>query len=185
MYLDAADHAWQEWVVAYDLGHQVAVAVRFEAAMRNWSRPGPAAGRSWALLLANGVKTWGIAVLAVFLFLAGLIVWGPRYWRAWRRKALLRQIAQSGGSPSDAAVLYQRLLEILAGLGFEKSPSLTPIEFARRLPAEEGPKVVEFTEVYNSIRFGGDRSATSRLAGLLQDFESARKHRAVNHLATH
>ena len=40
MYLDAADHTWHEWVVSYDLGHQVAIAARFEAALRGWNRGG-------------------------------------------------------------------------------------------------------------------------------------------------
>ncbi len=74
------------------------------------------------------------------------------------------------------------MLEILARRGFQKPPWFTPIEFARHLPAGENSRVVEFTEVYNSIRFGGDRSATSRLAELLQQFERTGQHRAVDHL---
>ena len=73
---------------------------------------------------------------------------------------------------SDASILYERMLEILARRGFEKPGWFTPAEFARHLPAEENRRVAEFTEVYNSIRFGGDLSATTRLAGLLQEFEA-------------
>jgi transglutaminase-like putative cysteine protease len=181
MYLDAADHAWQEWVVSYDLTHQVAMAARFEAALRGWNRPSPASSNDWTARVARVAKTWGPLILAVILFAGSLVFLGPRYWREWRGRASLRQIIRSGGSPSDAGILYQRLLDVLARRGFRKPPWFTPIEFARHLPIEQS-KVVEFTRVYNSVRFGGDRLATSRLAELLQELERAGQHRAVDHL---
>jgi hypothetical protein len=171
MYLDAADHAWQEWVVSYDISRQVAMAARFEAVLRGWNRPGPASREHWTLLVVNGAKTWGAEVLAVLLFLASLTFFGRPYWRRWRGNIRLRQIIRSGGSPSDASVLYERMLKTLARRGFHKPAWFTPKEFARHLPSEENRNVAEFTEIYNSIRFGGDRTATSRLAGLLQEFE--------------
>jgi protein-glutamine gamma-glutamyltransferase len=181
MYLDAADHAWQEWVVSYDLTRQVAMAAKFEAALRGLSNPGAAPNRNWRMLLVNGAKSWGAATLAGILFIAALAFFGPRYWRKWRGNARLRQIIRSGGSPSDASVLYERMLEVLARRGFQKPSWFTPSEFARHLPVSEAG-VAEFTEVYNSIRFGGDRSATSRLAQLLQEFERTSQHRPVDHL---
>jgi hypothetical protein len=171
MYLDAADHAWQEWVVSYDLTQQVAMAARFEAALRSLSRPGVTANRSWTVLFRNAVISRGAALLAALLFIAALARFAPRFWRAWRKRARLRQIIRTGGSPSDAGVLYERMLEVLARRGFRKPPWFTPAEFARHIPGEENIQVVEFTDVYNSIRFGGDRSAISRLAELIQEFE--------------
>ena len=64
------------------------------------------------------------------------------------------------------------MLDILSRRGFEKPSWFTPAEFARHLPAEESRKVIEFTEIYNSIRFGGELSATSRLASMLQELEA-------------
>jgi transglutaminase-like putative cysteine protease len=185
MYLDAADHAWQEWVVSYDLTHQVAVAARFEAALRSWNRRGAAPTRNWTLLVVDGAKSWGAAVLAALLLIMALGFFVPPRWREWRRKARLQEIIRSGGSVSDAGVLYARMLEILARRGFRKPPWFTPNEFAGNLPVDENTKVLEFTEVYNSIRFGGDRSATSRLAELLQDLERSGQHRAIDHLPIH
>jgi hypothetical protein len=182
MYLDAADHAWQEWVVSYDLTQQVAMAARFEAALRNWNRPDVTPNRNWKLLFRNAGIFRGAALLAALLFLAVLARFVPRYWRVWRKKARLRQIIRTGGSPADASVLYERMLEVLARRGFRKPPWFTPVEFARHLPVEEHIPVVEFTDVYNSIRFGGDRLAASRLAKLLQDLERTGHHRAVDHL---
>jgi protein-glutamine gamma-glutamyltransferase len=182
MYLDAADHAWQEWVVSYDLTHQVAMAARFEAALRNLNRPGAASDTDWTTLIASAAKTWGVLILGAILLTATMIFFGPRYWREWRGRARLRQIVRTGGSPSDAGILYERMLDILARRGFQKPPWFTPTEFARHLPVEENARVAEFTEVYNSVRFGGDRSASLRLAELLQKFERAGQHRAVDHL---
>ncbi len=182
MYLDAADHAWQQWVVAYDLTQQVAMAARFEAALRSLSRPGASANRKWTALFGNATMARVAALFAALLFLAVLARFGPVYWHVWRKKNRLRQIIRTGGSPSDASVLYERMLEVLAGRGFRKPPWFTPVEFARHIPVEENIQVVEFTEVYNSIRFGGDRTAISRLAELLQNFERTRQHRAVDHL---
>jgi transglutaminase-like putative cysteine protease len=170
MYIDAADHAWQEWVVSYDLTHQVAMAAQFEAALRNWNRTGATSNGDWRAQVINGLTTWGVAAIATVLVIVLGVLFGPRYWREWRRKARLQQIIRSGGSPSDASILYERMLEMLERRGFQKPPWFTPTEFARHLPVEE-KKVVEFTEVYNAVRFGGDTSAASRLAGLLQDFE--------------
>ena len=170
MYLDAADHTWHEWVVSYDLGHQVAIAARFEAALRGWSRSGGSSGTTWTERFAGVAglaRTWavwiGAALLAVFF--------GPLVFTRWRRGASLRRIVRSGGSASDAAVLYGRMLELLARRGFEKPGSLTPAEFAQGLPGEEQRLAVEFTSIYNSMRFGGDRGGAARLAGMLREFE--------------
>jgi hypothetical protein len=182
MYLDAADHAWREWIVSYDVTHQVAMAARFEAALRRWNRPSVSAGTDWTALLERDSKAWGAVALTALFFLAIAAFFGPRAWAEWRKRALLRKILRSGGSPSDASILYQRMLEILARRGFQKPAWFTPVEFARHYSGEEKGKVAAFTEVYNSIRFGGDRDATSRLAGMLQDLERTRQHRPVDHL---
>jgi hypothetical protein len=45
------------------------------------------------------------------------------------------------------------------------------MEFAGKLPAEEKSRMVEFTALYNSVRFGGDAGGTVRLAGMVREFE--------------
>lgn len=176
MYADAADHAWQEWVISYDLRHQVAMAARFEALLRSWHRqPGRAAGQDWTAGFLQGLRTWGAAGGGAALLLVLLALFGWKrladHWRQWRAGMHLRRIIRSGGSAPDASILYERMLETLKRRGFEKPVWFTPIEFARQLPGEEGRKVVEFTEVYNSIRFGGEASAAPKLAELLQELE--------------
>lgn len=172
MYLDAADHAWHEWVVSYDLGHQVAIAAKFDAALRGWNRTEANSGRSWTARTIAAARAWGLWVLAGLVLALCAFFFGPPLLAAWRRRTRLRRIVRSGGSPADASILYERMLDILERRGFEKPGWFTPAEFARHLPAEENRRVTEFTEVYNSIRFGGDVSETARLAGMLQDFEA-------------
>jgi transglutaminase-like putative cysteine protease len=171
MYLDAADHAWNEWVVSYDLTHQVAMAARFEAALRRWNRRSTASNTNWAERFRTAESAWGAGLVALLLFSGVASFFGPRWWREWRRKARLTRIIRSGGSPSDASLLYQHMLDLLARRGFQKPAWFTPMEFAGHLPVEEKTRMLEFTELYNSVRFGGDADATSRLAGMLQEFE--------------
>ncbi len=170
MYLDAADHTWHEWVVSYDLGHQVAIAARVEAALRRWGRSGGNSGESWTERMAGiagFARRWAIWIAAVLV----VVFFGPTVYARWHRRARLRRIVRSGGSASDAAVLYGRMLELLARRGFEKPRWLTPAEFAQGLPGEEQRLAVEFTSIYNSMRFGGDRAGAARLAGMLREFE--------------
>lgn len=167
MYLDAADHKWQEWVVQWDLGRQLAMASRFEAALRAWSRPRSNTRNDSAESLLNHAKVWGLALLAALPVIGLMALFGPRLLYAWRRKRYLQQIRRSGGSVRDASILYERMLDVLARRGFHKPDWFTPNEFARHLPPGENPKVTEFTEAYNAIRFGGDASGATRLAQLL------------------
>jgi protein-glutamine gamma-glutamyltransferase len=171
MYMDAADHAWNEWVVSYDLTHQVAMAARFEAAVRRWNRQSSGSNTNWSDRIGTAEKAWGMGLVVLLLFGGLGSFFGPRWWREWRRRARLTRIIRSGGTPSDASVLYQRMLELLSRRGFQKPAWFTPMEFAGHLPTEEKSRMVEFTELYNSVRFGGDASGTARLAGMVQEFE--------------
>ena len=171
MYLDAADHAWQEWVVSYDIEQQVAIAARFEAALRKLNDGSVSPGADWTADALGWAKKWGGWVLGTLL-VAGLgIFFGPRYWHEWRKTTHVRRIQRAGGTVRDASVLYEGMLDRLARRGFQKPAWFTPNEFALHLPVEEKSKVAEFTEVYNAIRFGGDAAATAHLAAMLREFE--------------
>jgi len=171
MYFDAMDHAWREWVVAYDLNHQVAIAARFESAMRGLSRHRTGPNTQWSATFIKAVRKRGAAAAGIGLVLTLLVWFCPRGFRLWRDRARLKRIMRSGGTLSDASLLYQRMLDTLARKGYEKPGFFTPQEFAATLPATEGAPIREFTAVYNSIRFGGNASATARLAGMLQELE--------------
>lgn len=172
MYVDAANHAWHEWVVSYDLGHQIAIAAKFDAVVRNWNRSGPGTGVPWAKRFTAGMRAWAGWAAAGLVLAVVAFFFAPPLFIKWRARAQLKRIVRSGGSRGDASILYERMLEALAKRGFRKPGWFTPAEFARHLPSDELRRVREFTDLYNSIRFGGDIAATARLAGLLQEFES-------------
>jgi transglutaminase-like putative cysteine protease len=175
MYFDAADSMWQQWVVAYDLGHQAALAAKFAGSLRNWNR-------NWTQARLNGeggfgagfggrMKKFGAWAVALAL-LAGMVIFaGPRVWREWSNRATVRRIARQGASASDAALLYRRMLEAMEKRGFERPSFFTPVEFARHLPPGEIEPVAEFTAVYNAVRFGGDTAGAAELVKLLEPFE--------------
>jgi transglutaminase-like putative cysteine protease len=173
MYLDAADSMWRQWVVAYDLGRQAALAADFAHGLRSWNRGWtqasfrPRLDRDWLVRVARAA--WPIIVLA--LLAAFSIVYGPRLARQWRMRELLKRVERSGASAGDAAALYRRLTELLARRGFERPAWTTPAEFARHLPPGQREPVARFTAAYNAVRFGGDSTAASQLVAMLQQFE--------------
>ena len=149
MYLDAADNTWQEWVVSYDLGHQVTLAANFKN------------------LFHRGIRGPNIAVkqLAPWLGLAAVLFFLTR--RAIRRRRIVRRASPS----SEAGLLYTQMLKRLARRGYHKPAWATPQEFASRLPPPDADKVGQFTRLYNAIRFGGDASALPALARMLREFD--------------
>ena len=162
MYFDAADSAWQQWVLAYDLGHQAALVARFESGLKTWNRPKLKTPR----LPSPGLRALAVLLLIVAAVVGVFVV--PRLWRAWQRRRQVRRICREGGSASDASVLYRHMLEGLSKRGFEKPAWFTPLEFARHLPAGEGERITRFTVLYNAARFGGSAAATEQLAELLR-----------------
>jgi hypothetical protein len=171
MYSDAMDQAWREWVVSYDLSQQVAMAARFEGALRGLKSLETGSPKRWMTGWADRWKQesgWALAALGILLV---ALLAGPRLWKGWRRRAHLERVRKGGGSPVDASVLYERMLGDLRRRGIEKTVAETPLEFARHVPAEERAWVLEFTKVYNSSRFGADGAAAARLAAMIEEWE--------------
>jgi transglutaminase-like putative cysteine protease len=181
MYFDAADSLWSQWVVAYDLGHQAQLAARVASALRKWNRPAEGSGARWGANLIPLAKRWGGWVTAFGLLAAILAMGGPAWLRAARCKAAVRRISRQGGSPTDAAILYRRMLDTLERRGYEKPLWFTPAEFARQLPPDEGRLVERFTVVYNGIRFGGGstdhRAGNAELIELLREVQEMKSHK--------
>ena len=80
--MDAADVFWQEWILDYDLNHQLTLAAKVDESRRSffldrfgrWWKSGAAAAdrsREW-------VRDHGADLLVVALVLAGLILLTPR-----------------------------------------------------------------------------------------------------------
>ena len=172
VYFDAMDTLWQQWVMAYDLGHQAALAARFETMLRGWNQSRLNSDPAWKTVWLQTLRLWGAWVLALGL-IGGIAIFAlPRLWREWRKKAGIRRIARSGGSTGDASRLYAHMLELMARRGFEKPAWFTPLEFAYHLPAGEMERMTQFTALYNASRFGEDASGTARMAEMLQELDS-------------
>jgi hypothetical protein len=84
------------------------------------------------------------------------------------------KVQRGQGHPSDATLLYQRMLKALRRRGIEKPAWLTPCEFARVLQEPELSLLVDdFTSAYNELRFGGNAEAAGRIFVLLERLETA------------
>ena len=167
MYLDAADSKWQQWVVSYDFLHQLELANRFQELLRSWARAGQLGSGPWTAHDFRKALVWAGRGLALGVIVVLLVVFGPRYWRDFNRQRQLRRIARTGGAPSDARVLYERMLDLLARRGYQKPAWFTPAEFACGLPVGVNNDVVLFTRLYNEARYGGDASLNVRMTELL------------------
>jgi transglutaminase-like putative cysteine protease len=173
LFFDTADQFWQDWVVSYDLERQVVLASRMEES-----------GRRLNFAWVPDVSSWLTRTSALSSRLAGALVggialgilvvlYGPALARQWRRWMGFRRARRGEGEASDATLLYQRMLALLAKRGFQKPPWLTPAEFARVLPASEMAVVVEdLTSAYNAFRFGGRRDVAPQMVRLLERLES-------------
>ncbi|MGH9592490.1 MAG: DUF4129 domain-containing transglutaminase family protein, partial [Bryobacteraceae bacterium] len=173
---DAADQFWQDWVVGYDVNRQGLLASRMQASGRQMRFGWIDDAAAWLGSGARAGRAYLIEILILLVLGGGAILYGPAAAGRWRAHLRLRR-AQRGDAPaSDATVLYERMLHLLARRGFQKPPWLTPAEFARVLPASETALLVEdLTAAYNEVRFGGRRNAAPRMVWLLQRLEASRK----------
>jgi transglutaminase-like putative cysteine protease len=170
--LDAADQFWQNWVVSYDIERQILLASRMQESGRRmrfgwiddlngWLDQAAVAGRSHAVPILSGL---GLAIVLLLL--------GPGWAKWWRKRADLLRARRGEGPASDATLLYRRMLVELERRGIQKPPWLTPVEFARVLPASHLSLLVEdMTAAYNQFRFGGQRDAAPRMIHLLAQIE--------------
>jgi transglutaminase-like putative cysteine protease len=165
---DAANQFWQDWVLRYDLERQVVLASR----VHQWRfDPMPDAG-AWEQNLNIGRRA--VAVLMGLVALAILLLfYGPDVARWWRNRRRVNRVRRGEGQASDATLLYQRMLAVMARRGFQKPAWLTPSEFARVLPASEMAVLVDdLTSAYNELRFGGRSDAAPRMIRMLDRLES-------------
>jgi hypothetical protein len=172
LFFDAADTFWQDWVVHYDLGHQITLAERLEEGTRRlrweWGGGRPVNWGAWKSNAARGLKRWAAPAIALALAVV-LLVWGRGRLGRYR----LRQRSRRGRvSPKDATLLYERMLRVMRRKGFQKPPWFTPGEFAATLPASPaGELVARFTASYHAVRFGGDAASVRELGSLIEQLE--------------
>jgi len=182
LYVDAAASFWREWVIDYDSAHQSVLGqsalsgtrslvdrvrmwgrVRY-AEMVNWARRRQAqAMRSPGGWVGVGA---GAVLLLLVLLNAGRIMHMLR--GRWLR-------AHPERSPDQAAAMwYERMARVLARRGVLKSKNQTPQEFVGIIPDQPlRVRVQQFTEAYESARFGLSREDVQRLPELYEEVELA------------
>ena len=183
LYMDAAASFWREWIVNYDIGHQL----RLSQDASRGSRQLVAQAQAWMKghydrLLARartvqdrvGRSTviWGQRVLV--LFLVGLFIAAvPRVIGLIRK---LRLTKRPERAPQVAATLwYERMLRFVEREGWEKSPAQTPTEFVSVIKDDQlRASVARFTERYENARFGNSAEEASHLPELFEEVKSAR-----------
>ena len=164
-YVDTAALFWNEWIINYDFGHQVRLAREVEQDSRDFQQ---IFRRRFERLKHQGVRIafrtegWlmshkALVLVIMLAILAGLILTDKTGALAELRFRLAWRFARRDSelTPREATLTYQRLLKTLQKKGFRKPPSQTPHEFAFSfLGTPWGPRVMEFTKLYNTLRFG-------------------------------
>ena len=158
--------------MSYDLDRQAALASRMQETSRRMRLPQMGDLTAGLKQAARAVLVYAPA-LAILMGLALVgILFGPNAARWWRRRSHTQRLERGETERSDATILYQRLLDALEKRGVQKAPWLTPVEFARVLPASEISTLVDdATAAYNQIRFGGRRESAPRMMRVLEQIE--------------
>ena len=183
LYMDAMASFWREWIVNYDLGHQIRLTQDASRGSRQivgktqaWFRSRYDRMLAWAHKtedrVGDSTVVWGKRTLVLFVIVL-LLVSVPRLVAFARRFRLTRRPERA---PQVAATLwYERMLHHVARHGCEKSPAQTPFEFAASIEDERLRNSVErFTERYENARFGNSAEEASKLPELYEEIKSSR-----------
>jgi transglutaminase-like putative cysteine protease len=176
LYMDAAETFWREWVLNYDLEHQLVLATRMQQSSRtlNWFDTTAAQFTKIEDAAGSFFKKYGAPLGILLVVLALVIFYGPAVRKAWATRARIRRVQRGVVEQSDASLLYARMLRILERRGIEKPSWLTANEFAQIVPESEiSPLVEDLTVLYNDLRFGGRTEAGPRMVALLEQLEKA------------
>ncbi len=155
-YVDALKMRWNRYVIDYNLGDQILLALtlkrRSEAVREEIGK-----GLSWLTRGLAGLRESlpGVRAplaLAILTILALLVLFRPFRQQPGLFRARLFKAHRSRRS----VPFYERALKLLAKRGFVKTPSLTPWEFAEELCRKDpGLQAVgELFEFYYRVRFG-------------------------------
>jgi protein-glutamine gamma-glutamyltransferase len=183
LYLDAMSSFWRDWVVNYDLGHQLRLTQDAGRGSRElvshaqwWAVGRYERALAWAREVQERVGPsavkWVLRAFAAFLLLI-LAASVPRLLTLLRRFRLARRPERA---PHIAAsIWYQKMLRLVERRGWQKKPAQTPEEFAAAIPDEQlKERVTNFTEHYEHARFGGSAEGASRLSEIYEEIKHAR-----------
>lgn len=183
LYVDAMASFWREWVVNYDIGHQIELGRtatvkgrEFFDHVREWQHRWYqrllSAARQAQSAISESPTRWTLGAL-----LAGaLIVLAANLRPIYRALQRRRIAAHPDRWPQlGAAIWYSRMLRITARRGWRKSPGQTPQEFLRAIEnANVREQVARFTRHYEHARFGDSADDASRLPDLYEEISKSR-----------
>lgn len=183
LYMDAAASFWREWIINYDIGHQLRLSQeashgsrqlvgQAQAWMKRHYENLLARARTMQDRVGRSTVLWGQRVLILFgigLFLAAV----PRVISFVRK---LRLTKRPERAPQVAATLwYERMLRFVEREGWEKLPAQTPTEFVSGIKDDQlRASVARFTERYENARFGNSAEEASHLPELFEEVKSTR-----------
>ena len=162
LYLDAARQIWREWIVNYDLSHQMKLRSDLSTTTGN----AQSNFRTWAqdqyVRVVELFSSWERRLerlsprqMALCCVLIGLLLampFAPMTWRTIQRTRALRHPQKA--PRTSASFWYQRMLKMMARRGVRKEQSQTAEEFASSIPDPRIRHDVElFTEHYERARF--------------------------------
>lgn len=179
LYLDWFQLAWNEWVINYDLSHQVELAKNVSQFSTDWKKKWRQRfhrleNRFMEYLMAAQRSHREAGVLFPLLLLGALVLLQMQWVRRLARGLSLwwatSRPAEQRNHPQLAARLYGELLRLLEKRGFSRAASQTPREFAASLTVQPAlaSAVQEFTDLYLHARFGGTPCDAFRLRALLE-----------------
>jgi protein-glutamine gamma-glutamyltransferase len=174
LYMDAAETFWQDWVLDYDLDHQLTLASRVQDSSRstNWTESIGGTVSSLMTAVKEFFAKYGAPIVAVLVLIFAIVFYGPAARRAWAMRSRMRRLEAGKAEASDATLLYNRMLRLLERRGIEKPRWITAGEFARTVTVPEiFPVVRDLTQAYHELRYGGRREAAPRMLALLEQLE--------------
>jgi transglutaminase-like putative cysteine protease len=180
LYLDAMSSFWREWIISYDTSHQYILGqaalgetrASWERA-RDWARGRYESMLAWARRGQQHVEgspgRWsvlGAGIAGVLLLLGN----ATRILRMIHEKRLRSHPERF--PEQVAAMWYERMARSLARWGMQKAPGNTAHEFVTKIEDERlRARVAQFTEAYESARFGNSAEDAQRLPELYQAVE--------------
>jgi hypothetical protein len=177
MYWDWFQYAWGEWIINYDVVHQITLAQNVQKTSRDW---GESARRYYhdkqrqamEVIIALDKKIEAspyflpsllVCLIALLLYLRGRSMIGYIVAR-WSLRARNR----GNVTASLATLEYREMLRLLEKRGWKKSPSQTAQEFAAAIPAADvAASVAQLTHLYQSARFGDHPAPVAQMSLLL------------------
>jgi len=178
LYVDALGEFWREWIINYDVMHQISLNRQLFAsshrAATNWQE---AIQEEYRALLRRArqaqLSGHGRGYVILALVIAGMLLalsMVPRSLRSWRTRRIAARPAEA--PRLAASIWYQRMTQSMAQRGCPKVATQTPQEFVDSiLDFELRRAVAIFTAHYESARFGEIAEDAEKLPELYETIE--------------